>query len=627
MYTSFFGLSEKPFAITPDPRYLFLSERHAEALAHLMYGINESGGFIQLTGEVGTGKTTVTRTLLARLPAHADVALIINPRITPVEFLLTICEELGVPLDEADRDSVKQMVDALNRRLLTAHAEGRRVIVIVDEAQNLAADVLEQVRLLTNLETASQKLLQIILIGQPELRELLDRTELRQLAQRITGRYHLKPLSAEETVEYVRHRLSVAGANAEIFTPGALREVHRVATGIPRVINVICDRALLGAYTQETRKVAPALVRTAAGEVYGRRFAPAWLAWVATAVVLLGVSATAWVAWRALAHLPHTARAAPSGTARPGAPPTGDPTAAGDPAAASRDPAVPGDPGAAPSGPAVPGRSATDPGASSRVGTAAAASLSGSAAGAGGTADAMARSDSAGAGGTTGPPAAMGAGSLLAAGSTPAAINELLKANAANTTDAAAFRRLLSLWGTAMTTDRDPCGQAGKAGLACLDQRGSWAEVRALNRPAILTLIDDAGRRHRVVLSGLDERTATLDLGDHDVRVPLENLSPDWFGEFTVVWRPKTTPTRQLTVGMQGDEVRWLRRSLNALKGAAADPERGDVYDQDLAAAVQSFQRAHRLNADGIAGVQTQMVLDTVLAEPGSPLLSRLPRS
>src|SRR5579871_3368344 len=178
MYTSFFGLSEKPFAITPDPRYLFLSERHAEALAHLMYGINESGGFIQLTGEVGTGKTTVTRTLLSRLPAHADVALIINPRITPIEFLLTICEELGVPLDPADRDSVKQMVDALNRRLLSAHAEGRRVIVIVDEAQNLAADVLEQVRLLTNLETASQKLLQIILVGQPELRELLARNEI-----------------------------------------------------------------------------------------------------------------------------------------------------------------------------------------------------------------------------------------------------------------------------------------------------------------------------------------------------------------------------------------------------------------------------------------------------------------
>jgi general secretion pathway protein A len=537
MYTSFFGLSEKPFAITPDPRYLYLSERHAEALAHLLYGINESGGFIQLTGEVGTGKTTVVRTLLSRVPHHADVAVILNPRVTPVEFLLTICEELGLGLDEADRDSVKQMVDALNRRLLSAHAEGRRIIVIVDEAQNLSAEVLEQVRLLTNLETATQKLLQIILIGQPELRELLDRTELRQLAQRITGRYHLKPLVREETQQYIRHRLRVAGASGEIFTPAALREVHRLATGIPRVINVCCDRALLGAYTRETRKVTPALVRRAAGEVYGRRFAPLWLGWVAGAIVIAGIAVTAYVglsAWqRQTAALQAAMKAAP---------------AAVHPApVAVVHPAPPEPP--------------------------------------------------------------------------PISLNALLAANAANTSDTAAFRRLLSLWGTAMADDRDPCGQAQKAGLSCLDQRGSWAQVRALNRPAILTLTDDQGQKHYVVLSGLEDRFATLDLGEHNVRLPLEELSRDWFGEFTVVWKPKTSHTRLLSLGMRGDEVRWLRRSLNALHGAAADPELGDVYDEELAIAVQNFQREHRLNVDGIAGVQTQVVLDTALAEPGSPQL------
>ena len=543
MYTSFFGLGEKPFAITPDPRYLFLSERHAEALAHLMYGINESGGFIQLTGEVGTGKTTVTRTLLSRVPAHADVALIINPRITAVEFLLTICEELGVPLAQSDRSSVKEMVDALNQRLLAAHAQGRRVIVVVDEAQNLSADVLEQVRLLTNLETASQKLLQIILIGQPELRELLDRTELRQLAQRITGRYHLKPLSAQETVDYVRHRLRVAGAQTEIFSERALREVHRVTAGIPRVINVVCDRALLGAYTQESRHVSPALVRQAASEVYGRRFAPVWLGAVAGLILIAGTGLTGWVAWRVLMHPPSALATHPRSAALP----------------------------PKPAPPAHPVQARVDPPAPS--------------------------------------------------------LNALLQANAASTTETAAFRRLLALWGTAMTTDRDPCGQAGKAGLACLDQRGSWGEVRALNRPAILTLVDDRGERHRVVLSALDEHTATLDLGERAVRLPLEEVSADWFGEFTVVWKPKTSHMRQLSVGMQGDEVRWLRRSLNALEGAAADPEHGDVYDQNLATAVQAFQRAHRLNADGIAGLQTQVVLDTALAEPGTPLLFRAPRS
>src|SRR5271167_4131501 len=330
MYTSFFGLSEKPFAITPDPRYLYLSERHAEALAHLLYGINESGGFIQLTGEVGTGKTTVVRTLLSRVPHHADVAVILNPRITPVEFLLTICEELGLSIAEADRNSVKQMVDALNRRLLEAHAEGRRIIVLVDEAQNLSFDVLEQVRLLTNLETPTQKLLQIILIGQPELRELLDRTDLRQLAQRITGRYHLKPLSREETKGYVRHRLRVAGATEEIFTAAALSEVHRLSRGIPRVINVACDRALLGAYTRETRKITAALMRRAAGEVYGRRFMPQWLGWLAGSV---GVAVLAAILIVGKLWHPQSSAAKPAPTRLAAAPPPAPAPAAPAPAA------------------------------------------------------------------------------------------------------------------------------------------------------------------------------------------------------------------------------------------------------------------------------------------------------
>jgi len=556
MYTSFFGLIEKPFAITPDPRYLYLSERHAEALAHLLYGINEAGGFIQLTGEVGTGKTTIVRTLLSRIPQHADVAVILNPRVTATEFLLTICEELGLGLDEADRTSAKEMVDALNRRLLAAHSDGRRVIVIVDEAQNLSADVLEQVRLLTNLETATHKLLQIILIGQPELRELLDRSELRQLAQRITGRYHLNPLSKLETQEYVRHRLRVAGAAGEIFTPAALREVYRLSSGIPRVINVCCDRALLGAYTLERRKVTPALVRRAASEVYGRRFAPLWLGWVAGVITLAGVAVMVYAGITVWHNPPLGLRPA-------------TPTPTLTPAAVARAEHSP-------------------------VATAAAAT----------TAAAAAPADK------------------------PPPLQALLASNTADTSDAAAFRRLLSLWGTAMADDHDPCGQAQKAGLACLDQRGSWAQVRALNRPAILTLSDDRGQRYRVVLSALDDSYATLDLGEHNVRVPLDELSRDWFGEFTLVWKPKTPRTRQLSLGMRGDEVRWLRRSLNALHGAASDPDADDIYDQDLAIAVQNFQREHRLNVDGIAGLQTQVVLDTALAEPGSPLLMQsAPRS
>ncbi len=198
-------------------------------------------------------------------------------KLSPLQFVLTICEELGIFLRDDDTTSLKDLIDVLNRRLLDAHAKGRRVVVIVDEAQNLSPETLEQVRLLTNLETASQKLLQIILIGQPELRVVLDRVELRQLAQRITGRYHLDPLSKNETASYVNHRLKVAGANGEIFTAPALREVHRLSGGVPRIINVICDRALLGAFTQESHRVGPALIRAAASEVYGRPFSPPWM--------------------------------------------------------------------------------------------------------------------------------------------------------------------------------------------------------------------------------------------------------------------------------------------------------------------------------------------------------------
>src|SRR5579863_632179 len=314
MYLKFFGLNEKPFAITPDPRYLYLSERHAEALAHLLYGINEAGGFVQLTGEVGTGKTTIVRSLLAQTPKNAEIALILNPRMTAPEFLLTICEELGIGVPDSATESLKDLVDILSQYLLRAHAGGRRVVLVVDEAQNLAPEVLEQVRLLTNLETNTQKLLQIILIGQPELRELLGRNELRQLAQRITGRYHLNPLSRDETTAYVRHRLRVAGATTDIFSPQALAEVYRLSQGVPRVINVICDRALLGAYSLDRHRVTTPLVRNAAAEVFGRRFTPHWLPWALTAAVAALMVAALVALW---SYQPWKARPEPQLTQAP----------------------------------------------------------------------------------------------------------------------------------------------------------------------------------------------------------------------------------------------------------------------------------------------------------------------
>ena len=273
MYAAHFGLTEPPFSITPDPRYLYMSDRHREGLAHLLYGIGEGGGFVQLTGEVGTGKTTLCRCLLEQLPPEVDVALILNPKLTDVELLAAVCDELRIAYP-AGTTSRKLLVDGLYQHLLDAHGRGRRTVLIIDEAQDLAPEVLEQVRLLTNLETATRKLLQIILIGQPELIRLLDREDLRQLAQRVIARYHLRPFSEDDTGAYIRHRMAVAGQKQPIFSEAAMRQAHRAARGIPRLINAICDRALLGAYAQDARRVDGATMRRAAREVLGHPVGP-----------------------------------------------------------------------------------------------------------------------------------------------------------------------------------------------------------------------------------------------------------------------------------------------------------------------------------------------------------------
>jgi len=543
MYEKFFGLSEKPFAITPDPRYLFLSERHAEALAHLAYGIQEAGGFVQLTGEVGTGKTMVVRSLLQQLPANCDMALILNPRITPAEFLLAICDELHVQVPERLETSVKGLVDLLTRFLLDAHARGRRVVVMVDEAQNLSPDVLEQVRLLTNLETATQKLLQIILVGQPELREVLGRSELRQLAQRITGRYHLEALTRPETLAYVRHRMRVAGATADIFTSAALREVHRLSGGIPRIINVVCDRALLGAFTREEHRVTGELVRQAASEVYGRPMMAPWVRWAAAAATLAGILLLAGLLWQLR--------------------PSGDPEAA--PATA----ALPASPGAL-------------------------------------GAETDTREEEAA-------PAVEPARPDLAA---------LLALAPGETTTDSAFAQLLSLWGASYDPAAGrPCDQVADQGLQCVADFGTFAQLKLINRPAILSLTDAAGAEHQVVLESLAGDAARIAVGEARYDISMAELAGHWFGEYLVVWRPSIPMAKQLSLGMRGDDVRWLREALSQLEGTPVDVPRPDVFDVGLVRLVEDFQRSRRLTVDGIAGMKTQLILDSALGTPGAPTL------
>ncbi len=600
MYTEYFGLSEKPFSITPDPRYLYLSGRHAEALAHLLYGVTESGGFIQLTGEVGTGKTTLVRSLLEQLPEQAQIALVLNPRLSPMEFLQVICDELGVVVPPAERRSGKALVDGLNRHLLTAHAAGRRVVLIVDEAQNLSAEVLEQLRLLTNLETAKQKLLQIILIGQEELRDLLARNDLRQLAQRITGRYHLEALDRADTAAYVRHRVTVAGGTTDLFSRRALNTIHAEAGGIPRLINVISDRALLGAWSAETRQVTPALARAAAREVRGvepaseRRWP--WL--IMGAFGLASVSIAAWLALRHGAPPPVQPASAPAATvptaavAQTPAPPAADPVSDG---MAARVP--PGNGGnrrvAAPlpeSEPSPAPDVAPEP-----------------------VADAVAP--------------AMPDRELLTsleAGSQapPPTLRELLASRVSETATSIALGSLVSLWGIDIPGGISSCDALRPDGLRCHFQRGTWSDLIRLNRPAVLALATEDGSQHQIVLTAIGRSgDPVVQLGRDQFSVPLADLMTVWTGDALIIWRPAAGDGRTLSLNAVGEDVLWLRRSLSQIRGTAVQPVASDLYDPPLAASVRDFQRDQRLRDDGIAGALTLISLNDALGLNGRPYL------
>ena len=560
MYTEFFGLNEKPFSISPDPRYLYLSQRHADALAHLIYGISESGGFIQLTGEVGTGKTTLIRSLLEQLPERAEIALILNPQLSTKEFLHSICEELRTP--PPLEDSVKGFIDALNAYLLRANSEDRRVVLIVDEAQTLGPDLLEQVRLLTNLETSKKKLLQIILIGQPELRELLERPEMRQIAQRITGRYHLEPLDAKDTVVYVQHRLKVAGGRPNIFTASAYRRIYKESGGIPRLINVVADRALLAAYSQERATIDGPLVAKAATEVFGKRPVRRWWPWVTVAAGILAAIAVTTTTQQDIDE--DELRLAVAD-----APPAADsPT-----------------PNEAPSnpGPALP-----------------APELENEAA-----------------------PAGADLGNDTAA---PHVLESLLMSEDFPTDSISAAHELFRRWHASYDPTRGTaCSQAASQQLQCMFlSGGSISELRRLNRPAMLTLTDEAGTKHHVVITGLGYDDVELSAGGRSERVDIAELTHYWLGQDLLLWKPVAAEPGDLTLGARNPTVLWLRESLEQILGkslASADP---DLFDDALAASVREFQRRQQLEVDGIVGAKTAIAIQSALASPEIPLLSQV---
>ncbi|MEM9055958.1 MAG: AAA family ATPase [Pseudomonadota bacterium] len=591
MYTQFFGLDEKPFAITPDPAYLYMSERHAEALAHLVYGVTESGGFVQLTGEVGTGKTTLTRSLLDKLPEHVDIALVLNPRLTVREFLETIFDELHIdrPTGEA---SNKDFVDALNAHLLDSHTRGRRTVLLVDEAQNLDAELLEQLRLLTNLETTKDKLLQIILVGQPELRTTLARNDLRQIAQRITGRYHLPTLTSEETAAYIRHRIAVAGGDPDIFEPAAIWEIYRCTNGVPRLVNVVCDRALLGAYAVESPRVTSDIVRRGSAEVSGqappkpRRRLPAVPplgAGLVAAALLLFVASVAVVWFGSDEPAVSTASASPV-RVDDAAPSEAVPDEASPPEkapveAAALEPLPPVEaPAAEPSAGSEPiAEEGVEPGA-----------------------DPLAAKPA-----TDVDPQALGEPQALAA---------LLAGEETDTGTDQAFRTLFSLWDAELADGgRPPCAQALAQDLKCEFQQGSWGLLRSLDRPAILSLVDGGGQLHHIVAETLTDDSVTLRLGERRLTVPLREADRFWFGEYLVMWHPYPGVDRLMLPGNRSGGVRWLRQSLESLQGGPAERDNASVYEQSLVDRVRRFQSSTGLEADGKAGIQTLVALNTRL--------------
>ncbi|MCM5682762.1 AAA family ATPase [Schlegelella sp. S2-27] len=528
MYAKFFGLRQEPFSIAPDPRYLFMSERHREALAHLLYGVRGGGGFVLLSGEIGAGKTTVCRCFLEKMPKRCNVAYIFNPKLTVEELLRAVCEEFRIPpLDRGHgTPTVKDYVDALNEFLLRTHAVGQNNVLIIDEAQNLSADVLEQLRLLTNLETSERKLLQIILIGQPELRTMLARPELEQLAQRVIARFHLEALSESETEQYIRHRLAVAGMTRAVpFERGALKRIHELSRGVPRRINLLCDRALLGAYASGKTRVDDEIIAKAASEVFDKGEAiPAERS--RRRVALAG---------GAVGLLAGAALAAAAGFAVVGR-----------------------DPGLAPAvaaGPSFAGRVTEPPASAASAVPAAAPALAAS------EAVTMAAEDEL-------PP--------------PGTFKTLIA------DDKQAWRELAAEWELALG-DGDPCQAAQRQQVHCFrSSRSSLAQIRLLGRPGILTLNDGSPAGGHALLTRLAGDNAVLRVGDVAHTVPLAALAQVWRGDFATFWRAPPGYDNK-AVAETGPVAEWLAKQLAQLPGQPSDgPLRARIHAFQLSQGLEA---------------------------------------
>ncbi len=551
-YTSHFGLKTIPFALSPDPNFLYLSTQHREALEHLVQGVDEGSGLILLTGEVGTGKTTLCYRLVNQLADSFDAALLSNPCLTPQELLAAIFDKLHLHYN--DSFTIKDFTDILDNYLVTAESVGRKTVLIIDEAQNLTVEVLEQIRLLSNIE---DRLLRIVLVGQPELKKILKQKNLRQLSQRITASYHLKPLSYNELRAYIHHRLTVSGAESEFFSKSAARYIYRYTQGIARLTNVICDKALLNAYVANKQQVDVSAVRKAIQKVQvespAHRSPWGWTSAILGIVVLLGgliwwatysqiMSAQPTLETPIQTEILHTEELENS-TDLVHDPLTIMANANEVVIVDEVEPAVTNEPE-----------------------------------------------------------------------EVELTLINILQNEGIPSNTQAAFETLFQLWGENYNnlTGNTACERALTKGLACVYQTGKWKDIQNYNRPAVIELVTEIGEQHHAVITQIQGDLVTLNFDGKIFDFTRQQIDDYWLGQFLLLWLPPSIPTPILRAGITHDDVRWVRKRLNILENKqVADADLSAKFDTDLRRRIVQFQRQQRLLIDGIIGEQTMLLLDS----------------
>ncbi|MBN1005125.1 ExeA family protein [Amphritea pacifica] len=630
MYNHYFGLTSSPFAIAPDPGYLYMSAQHRDALAHLLYGVQGNSGFVMLTGEIGTGKTTLCRCMLGHIPQDTEVAFILNPTLSSEELLASICDELQITYDQQNQ-SIKSLSDAIYHHLLQSHAEGKNTILIIDEAQNLSPAVLEQMRLLTNLETNEKKLLQIVMFGQPELRQLVERPELKQLAQRITARFHLTALTLHETEHYINHRLAVAGykPRAQSSSPipaNRVRQIHQLSGGIPRLINILCDRALLGAYARNEPAISAEILNQAAKEIFGKPEIPPKSSNTGanTLTLALGVIFIALLIYRfyPAAHqwltnsVPALANAGPLHAATE--PEMTNPTEAQTtvsserPAQAAITTPVPDTSHPASAAALATGLTEITPDTPDPVTPPQNTEPRMQAV----NNESVAQPDDAPENHTNPEePAPF----LSATGPQQSQAINAVSIESSDNPEVRAYQTLFSLWQLEMPADQDPCLFALNHGLRCLHKQGPWQQLQRNNRPALVRLPGRTGTLTSQILVGINNDLASFTDGIRSWKTPVSQLDDMSPLNYTLLWHPPRGYHTLTRPGSYGPHILWVKQQLAQLS-PLFQSEMNDYFDDQLTLYIKAFQRSQNLLQDGIIGPETLIRLNT-LVEANIPLI------